>query len=155
MLLSKTVDSFQERLNSNVQSTMSRMARELIWNKLSNHRRPKPGICTISINCPFMTRCQKKSQDQYCLLILKWSRLHFVRHNVSETLASAQRVEIVWSNISNTTRTVSSNIQTREVGAQTYFCTQFGGHFYPRDDKAVIRRTTITSIVKTANKTRI
>ena len=58
--LSKTKDSFQGRLDSNVQSTMSRMARELIWNKPSNHRRPKPGICTISMNCPFMTRCQKK-----------------------------------------------------------------------------------------------
>ena len=58
--LSKTKDSFQGRLDSNVQSTMSGMARELIWNKPSNHWRPKAGICTISINCPFMTRCQKK-----------------------------------------------------------------------------------------------
>ena len=141
MRLSKTVDSLQGRLDSNVQSTMSRMARELIWDKPSNHWRPRPGICTISINCPFMTRCQKKSQDQYCLLILKWSRLHFVRHNVSETLASAQRVEIVWSNISNTTGTVSSNFQTpRSAGAQTYFCTQLSCHFYARDEKAVIRR---------------
>ena len=65
--LSKTKDSFQGRLDSNVQSTMSRMARELIWNKLSNHRRPKPGICTISINCPFMTRCQKNSQEKSIL----------------------------------------------------------------------------------------
>ena len=60
MSLSKTVDSLQGRLDSNVQSIMSRMARELIWNKPSNHWRPKPGICTIGINCLFMTRCQKK-----------------------------------------------------------------------------------------------
>ena len=62
MSLSKTVDSLQGRLDSNVQSIMSRMARELIWNKPSNHWRPKPGICTIGINCPFMTRCQKKKK---------------------------------------------------------------------------------------------
>ena len=60
MRLSKTVDSFQRRLDSNVQSIVSRMVRELIWNKPSNHRRPKPGIYTIRINCPFMRRCPKK-----------------------------------------------------------------------------------------------
>ena len=52
MRLSKTKDSFQGRLDSNVhQSIMSRMVKERIWNKPSYHRRPKPGICTISINC--------------------------------------------------------------------------------------------------------
>ena len=63
MHLSKTVDSFQRRLDSNVKSMMSRMVRELIWNKPSNQWRPKPGICTISINCPFMTRCQKNYEE--------------------------------------------------------------------------------------------
>ena len=63
--VTRTVDSFQRRLDSNVQSIMSRMVRELIWNKPSNHWRPKPGICTISINCPFMTRCQKKNYIAY------------------------------------------------------------------------------------------
>ena len=38
------------------------------------------------------------------------------RHNISEKLVSAQRVEIMCSNISNTTRTVSSNIQTPRSG---------------------------------------
>ena len=52
MRLSKTKDSFQGRLDSNVhQSIMSRMVKERIWNKPSYHRRPKPGICTSSINC--------------------------------------------------------------------------------------------------------
>ena len=52
MRLSKTKDSFQGRLDSNVhQSIMSRMVKGRIWNKPSYHRRPKPGICTISINC--------------------------------------------------------------------------------------------------------
>ena len=65
--VTRTVDSFQRRLDSNVQSIMSRMVRELIWNKPSNHWRSKPGICTIGINCPFMTRCQKRSQERSIL----------------------------------------------------------------------------------------
>ena len=52
MRLSKTKDSFQGRLDSNVhQSIISRMVKERIWNKPSYHRRPKPAICTSSINC--------------------------------------------------------------------------------------------------------
>ena len=66
--ITRTVDSFQRRLDSNVQSIMSRMVRELIWNKSSNHWRPKPGICMISINCPFMTRCQKKNYKKKSIL---------------------------------------------------------------------------------------
>ena len=38
------------------------------------------------------------------------------RHDISKKLPSAQRVEIMFSNISNTTRTVSSNIQTPRSG---------------------------------------
>ena len=38
------------------------------------------------------------------------------RHDISKKLPSAQRGEIMFSNISNTTPTVSSNIQTPRSG---------------------------------------
>ena len=56
--------AFRKDWTAMFKSTMSRMARELICNKLSNHRRPKPGICTVyyGFNNNFWRRLQPLRQ---------------------------------------------------------------------------------------------
>ena len=86
MRLSKTKDSFQGRLDSNVyQSIMSRMVKGRIWNKPSYHRRPKPGICTISINCLLImietTICTSQHKRKTSLCSKGSDNVKYFRHD--------------------------------------------------------------------------
>ena len=113
-------------------------------NKPSNHRWPKPGICTIRINCPFMTRCEKKTSKEKSVLRTDNDRDYI--------LASAQRIATMWSNISKTTRTVSSNIQTPRSEYTDLLLYSIEWPFLCQRRQSR-HKMAITYVVKTAKKT--